>query len=289
MDLNRLSPYIRWAMDSFAPVDWNLEERAIFDYELLYVKEGELLITVEDESYHGKQGDLFLLKPRQRHSIRSIGQTIVRQPHIHFDLFYKQDSPDVKISFKPIEEMSAAELAWFREDVVSAPPFSLQTYIPLRNPLVFEAMLFHLIKEFESKVPYSEFAVKGLFMQLWVYLLKEIHWQKHPQLAANMDDLESVKMYLAYHCDQEVSLEQLSHVAKMSKYYLIGLFKQAYGMTPVKYHQLLRIEKAKEMIQFSNIPLKQIAEKVGYSDIHSFSRTFRKVEGVPPSYYRPKR
>ncbi|MCQ6557165.1 helix-turn-helix domain-containing protein [Paenibacillus mendelii] len=59
-------------------------------------------------------------------------------------------------------------------------------------------------------------------------------------------------------------------------------------MTPIKYHQLIRIEKAKEMIRYSRTPLKEIACLFGYENIHSFSRTFRQVEGVSPSYYRPR-
>lgn len=288
MDLHRLSPYIRRAMDSYVPADWRLEERMIFDYELLYVKQGELLITVEGKTYEGKPGDLFLLKPRERHSIRSIGRVPVRQPHVHFDLYYEADSPEVKISFKPIEAMTAVERGWFREDVVSGPPFSLPTHIPLCNPLPFETMLFHLIKEFQAKTPYSDVAAKGLFIQLWVYLLREQHWAHHPEIVSNLRELQLVKSYLEYHCSEDVTLDALSRMSNLSKYYLIGLFKKAFGMTPIKYHQLVRMEKAKEMIQFSRMPLKEIAESVGYSDIHSFSRTFRKVEGVPPSYYRPR-
>lgn len=288
MDLQRLSPYIRRATDSYVPADWQLAERMIFDYELLYIKQGELMITVEGKPYRGKPGDLFLIKPRQRHAIRSVGQTPVRQPHIHFDLFYRADSPEVKVSFKPIEAMTPGERAWFREDVVSGPPFAMPTQIPLRNPLPFETMLFHLIKEFQAKTPYSDIAAKGLFIQLWVYLLRELRSAHHPETLSNQRELALVKSYLDQHSGGEVSLQTLSRLANLSKYYLVGLFKKAYGVTPIKYHQLVRMEKAKEMIQFTSVPLKQIAESFGYRDIHSFSRTFRKVEGVPPSYYRPR-
>jgi len=56
-------------------------------------------------------------KPRQRHSIRIFGEGFLRQPHIDFDLFYKPDSPDVKVSFKPIEQISPSEMSWFSVDL----------------------------------------------------------------------------------------------------------------------------------------------------------------------------
>jgi AraC-like DNA-binding protein len=70
---------------------------------------------------------------------------------------------------------------------------------------------------------------------------------------------------------------------------LITLFNQTFGMSPIQYHQLMRIEKAREMIQFTDEPLKRIAELIGFPDIYSFSKAFKKIEGVNPSFYRKKK
>src|SRR5690349_10308368 len=102
MDLDSISPYIRVAFPSSINAPWHLKERVIFDYEILLIKEAELLITIEDKSYHGMPGDIFLFKPRQRHSMRIIKGTRFIQPHIHFDLFYHENRHDVKVSFNPL-------------------------------------------------------------------------------------------------------------------------------------------------------------------------------------------
>jgi hypothetical protein len=60
MDLKYFSPYIRVAMDSIIGAPWHLKERVIFDHELLYIKEGKVLITVEEKEYIGIPGDIFL-------------------------------------------------------------------------------------------------------------------------------------------------------------------------------------------------------------------------------------
>jgi len=41
MNIHHLSPYIRIAMDNTPPASWYFDERVLFDYELLYVKEGK--------------------------------------------------------------------------------------------------------------------------------------------------------------------------------------------------------------------------------------------------------
>jgi AraC-like DNA-binding protein len=287
MELSVLSPYIRRAMDhTVESLDWKLRERVIFDYELLYIKEGEASITILDTAYTGKPGDVFLIKPGFRHSIRSTGPVLLRQPHIHFDLYTLPDSPDVKIPFWPYEEMTFQEKQWFRHDVCSAPPFQLPNHFRLRSPAAFEQMLLDLITDFQQKLPYYETRAKGLFIELWVLLLREWHWTQNKQLQSNQEALLAVKQYISHHLDRSLAVEEMAGVANMSKNYFIRTFRSAFGTTPVKFHLIMRIEKAKELIQFTSVPISEIAENTGFSGIHSFSRSFRNIEGVPPSYYR---
>ncbi|WP_309568642.1 AraC family transcriptional regulator [Paenibacillus sp. sptzw28] len=286
--IEQLSPYIRVAMDSSIPFRWKLKERVLFDYELLYVKEGRIRVTIEGQSYEGKAGDLFLFRPKQRHSIEKIGTETVRQPHLHFDLFYQEDSPDVKVSFKPLEEISEEEMKWFREDALDLFSVPLASHLRLRNPVIIENMLFDIIKETQMKLPFYEMNIKGMFIQLFIHLLRENYWNQNPHLLTNMDELVKLRNYLKHHIDQKVTLEELVDISGISKFYLIHLFKKTFGMSPIQYHQLLRIEKAKEMIQFTTEPLTVIAEKFGYPDIQSFSKAFKKTDGVTPSFYRKR-
>ncbi|NMO95007.1 helix-turn-helix domain-containing protein [Paenibacillus lemnae] len=209
-----------------------------------------------------------------------------RQTHLHFDLIFEEDSPDVKISFKPLEEISEEEMVWFREDVLDNNAFKIASHLRLRNPVIIEKMLFEIINEFQMKLPYYETNVKGMFIQLFIHLLRENYWNQNPHLVTNMDELVKIRSYLKHHIDQKVTVDELVHISGISKFYLIHLFKKTFGMSPIQYHQMLRIEKAKETIQFTTESLTAIAEKFGYSDIQSFSKAFKKIDGVKPSFYR---
>jgi AraC-like DNA-binding protein len=289
MDLSRLSPYIRIAMDHRATQGFHLRERAIFDYELLYVKEGRVLVTVNGRHYNGEPGDLFLFKPGEPHSIRTKpGFPIFRQPHIHFDLFERSDSADVKISFKPVGEMTPQERAWIREDVLSEPPFRFPNHIRPRNPLAYETMLIGIIDEYRRKTPYYETNLKGMLIQLLVALLRELYWQERPHVLPNMDALQSAKSYILARLDRELTVGELAAAANMSKSSFIRSFKSAFGITPIKYYQMMRIERAKELIQYTSMPITRIADSLGFPSIHAFSRAFRALEGVAPSSYRRK-
>ena len=63
-------------------------------------------------------------------------------------------------------------------------------------------------------------------------------------------------------------------------------FKAATGTSLIEYVQNLRIERGKELLESSNIPVEEISEQVGYSDASFFRRLFRRLVGLPPVAYR---
>jgi len=288
LNLNQLTPYIRVAGDSILEPGWRLKERVIFDYELLYVKNGRALVSIEGNEFLAEAGDIVLFKPSQRHSFIVAEDMPLSQPHIHFDLYYRPDSEEVKVSFKSFEELTEQEKGWLREDELSTPPFDFPNHIRLRNPLAFEKILFDIIKEYEIRMPFFETNVKGVFIQLLVYLIREQYWKSRPHVYTNLEDLIRIQNYLNHNTDREVHLDELAKYSNISKYYLIRLFKNAFGMSPIHYHQLVRVKAAKEMIQFTRIPLTEIAERLGFQSIHSFSRAFKNIEGCSPSFYRKR-
>lgn len=284
--MNNLSPYIRRALDSYIEFPFHIKERVIFDYELLYVKEGEIRVTVEDKIYQGIPGDIFLFKPNQKHEIQSLNNKRLHQPHIHFDLYYRPDSPQVPISFKPLSAISEGEMDWFREDITCQMEDPLPNHMRLNKPIVIDKMMYEIIYEMNGNFPYTDISMKGLFTQLWVQLLRENYWQRHKHLFTKWESLGRVKNYISNKSNEEITLDELAELVNFNKYYLCKLFKKAFGKTPVQYHSSVRLEKAKQLMQFTPLSLSDIAEKTGFQSIHVFSRAFRKQEGISPSSYR---
>jgi AraC-like DNA-binding protein len=78
----------------------------------------------------------------------------------------------------------------------------------------------------------------------------------------------------------------LSERFHISKYYLIHLFNKVFDVSPIQYHQRIRLERAKNMIRHTLMPLQEIADQLGFSGIHAFSRAFKKKVGVSPAGFR---
>lgn len=283
--LNQLSPYIRKASNSFVSPPWETD-RVIFDFELLYIKSGQARIKVENETYLGGAGNLFFFRPKQDHSIKVLGPATFNQPHIHFDFVEDIYSKEVKISHQPLESIPESKHHLFRKDLTQEINLAIPPLIPLKNPDYFETMLFDLISEYDAKLPYYQTQVKGLLIQLWTYLIRDLFWNTASQRQSQKDLLLEIKDYLTFNANKNLTLKELEDQFAISKYHLIRLFKDAYGTSPIQFHQLIRIEKAKDLIQFTDDSITEIAEKMGYTGIHSFSRAFKKVDHVSPTFYR---
>lgn len=281
-----INPYIRLAWyDTMAP-HTVIAERVIYDYEIVLIKSGIARITVENESYEAKCGDIFFFKPGQRHSFLVYSDKLV-QPHIHFDFSYKSGfSSAIPISFKNFNAMTPHERDMIQPDITESFFSPFPSYIRLGNPLLIEQMIFDVINAYNMPGIFPEIRLKGLFFMLLVQLLCEIGWLHRNQNMQKNEWIKELKLYLEHHMDRSVSLKELSQLYHVDKSYISRIFSATYGISPIRYHLLTRIEKAKDMIIYTNLSLTSISEQTGFNTLQDFSRTFRRVEGVPPSALR---
>jgi transcriptional regulator GlxA family with amidase domain len=83
-------------------------------------------------------------------------------------------------------------------------------------------------------------------------------------------------------------LERLARRLHVTSRTLHRRFKAAIGETPLVFLQNARIERAKRLLEATNISFDQIAYRVGYDDVSSFRRLFMRSSGVSPGSYREK-
>lgn len=81
-------------------------------------------------------------------------------------------------------------------------------------------------------------------------------------------------------------LSELLHISGLPKRSFDRRFRKATGYSPLEYIQWLRVEEAKQMLELEDRPVEEIAFEVGYSDLTSFRRLFRRLAGLTPGEYR---
>lgn len=88
------------------------------------------------------------------------------------------------------------------------------------------------------------------------------------------------------HYDRDITLEYCAERLHFHPVYLSRVFKKQYGVNFTDYIAEFRMDKAKTMLEQSELKVSEIAEKLTYQNTTSFIRTFRKVVGVTPGKYR---
>jgi AraC-like DNA-binding protein len=94
--------------------------------------------------------------------------------------------------------------------------------------------------------------------------------------------------YMMQHLDQTLSVSALSTLAGFSPSYFFHVFKIGTGFTPTDFHIRVRMHRACVMLRETKLSVKEVSNLLGYDDQFYFSRLFRRVIGIPPSYYRAK-
>jgi len=87
---------------------------------------------------------------------------------------------------------------------------------------------------------------------------------------------------------ETLSVRMLAEQAGLSQRTFMRRFKAATGMTPNRYLQDLRIEKARGLLERTRLPVSEIAWQIGYHDVSAFSRTFREKTGLTAGRYRER-
>lgn len=98
----------------------------------------------------------------------------------------------------------------------------------------------------------------------------------------------TLQHWLELHFHEPVILSALAQQIAMSERTLQRRFLQVTQLTVTRYLQLLRVEKARELLETTTLPVEQIIWKIGYDDRASFNKLFKKQTGLSPLQYRQR-
>lgn len=153
-----------------------------------------------------------------------------------------------------------------------------------------EESLFYL-KEMLHEIRLKESDFENICQNLLEILISHIMRRSHVELATAPENKATrecrfIEQYINEHFKEEISLQTLSDLTYLNKYYLAHTFKNYKGISPINYLIQLRIEEAKLLLETTNNSIAKIASQTGFSSQSYFTQTFRKTTGLTPREYR---
>ncbi len=123
------------------------------------------------------------------------------------------------------------------------------------------------------------------------YLASLRYLQQYRDAVVNPDAKDTVNMAMHYfeeNIERHVTLKGVSEFVGISPSRLSALFKQKIGYSPLNYFILLKIKKACEILDATEMKINQVSLKLGFEDPYYFSRQFSNVMGMSPKAYRSR-
>ncbi len=271
-DILNINPYIRVAMHSVLPRNHIIKRRILFDYELIYIADGEFTLKYDGIDYKCEAGQFIFLCPDVPHSFEEINRDLT-QPHIHFDITHTSDSERVPVSFKDRPDLTDKEKGFIREDIFKSYPKT--PFVTFSNAQMVLEMFYEIVGS-----DLSPLNKKARLIQILDALIND----NFPN-ALTVDTTpyrieKQIKDYIDAGQGLTARLEDIAKQFNYSKFYLERRFKEKYGVGLMAYRNEKRMQKAKELLQHSSVS--SVAAKLGFSSIYAFSRAFKNRFGVSP-------
>lgn len=146
----------------------------------------------------------------------------------------------------------------------------------------------NLLISVEKEWTFKKYAYKKKCLSL-LYEILALLEQNEMLSYIDEDKLNIIKPSIEYlennYYDPQINVTILAKQSRVSISYFRKLFSLIYGMSPSKYLQVIRINKAKDLLANGLHSIGEIAEIVGYSNIYYFSNAFKKATGISPSKF----
>jgi AraC-like DNA-binding protein len=152
--------------------------------------------------------------------------------------------------------------------------------------------------EQEKAYSLSDFYITTMDKCTSVQEIAKIHDEMALDFCKQMKDLHNSQVlskpivlcidYIYSHTHYRITISELAEHLGLSKSYLSKLFHKEMGMTISDYITNMKIEKAKNLLQFSEYSIVDISNYLAFSSQSHFIQVFRKKTGVTPRQYRSR-
>ena len=238
--------------------DYRIEREDYHNYMLFYICDGRLSLRSGSQTMVASAGQVGFLNCHEPHEYHTIGNT---------------------------------EFVWLHLDGSNTADFYQQA-VQMHGGFVFDTPYAEQIKNGIYEIVFAfrnEQTLSEVRLSQKLYTLLTAMVDTASQEAGQTEENDTVSK--AMHFIQEqymnpISLLDVATHVNMSQFHFFRLFRKDCGYSPHEYLILTRLNRAKHLRKTTGLPVKVIAQKVGYQNVSSFTNAFTDRVGISPTLFR---
>jgi AraC-like DNA-binding protein len=243
--------------------------------EIGYCYWGNGKLTIEDSNVNYKGGIITIIPENIPHETKSLNNSICKWEYLFIDIdnFIRNE-----ISFSRI----------MPEEVIKT--LNSQAYvIQWSQNKALTSIVKNIIEEYREKKPHYKHAVKG-YLKAFVVELLRISEDMSSSLTLEEKKvnsyIEKSVNYISEHYADEIKMSDVADECGLSESHFRRIFEETMSMKPLDYLNMIRIDKACEIIQNKDYAMEEVGFRVGYQTPSTFNRNFKKLTGKTPYQWK---
>jgi AraC-like DNA-binding protein len=232
---------------------------------LIYCTEGKGSVQIKEEIYTLDPGDFILIPANTAHQYAADDANPWTIYWIHFK---------GEVANKIIEA-------------------SLQKNEQFKGTVYYQDSRIYLFEDIYSNLEMGYSSANLSYVNMCLpHFLATFIFNEHYNITAKKQKNDTINYCIAFmqkNIDKMLSLKSLSDCVHLSASHFSFLFRKKTGFPPIEYFNQLKVQKACQYLLFTDLRIKEIADKLGMEDPYYFSRMFTKIMGMSPAAYRTKR
>ena len=243
------------------------------EYEILFITDGMIEITVNNKAIIAQKGDIIFLNTYESHYTK-----VLKTPYKRYVLMLAPAVLEKKITDLNL-------LGVFKKRTSD-----FQFCLRFNDQNIIKTFVEMIIKEVQNKQDeYSEQIQVMLIEHLLILALRK---QNSDMTYSSEDDINVVRLifkvqsFLDEHYSENLRINEISQKFHISVPYFSSCFKHYIGQIPKKYLMQLRLNAASHKLKHTSETIIDIAYSVGFADVNNFIRRFKETFKVTPSQFR---
>ena len=234
------------------------------DYYLVYLINGIGYYKLEQGEVAVDAGNIVIFKPGEKQEYYYLGNEKAEVYWIHFTGYEAGNL---------LERLSLSGRNVYRTGV-DAECMSL-----------FES----IIHEIQIRKPYFHEQCIGYLIQLLSFFSRKVVFLEKGEGIFKNSKIENVIKVMHEDYNKQREINYYAKMCNLSLYQFIRNFKKATHLSPARYIEKIRINKAKELLAETNLTVNEISSLIGYGDAFYFSKVFKKNTSFSPTDFRKNR